>query len=186
MTRPEGDRRMKIINDKRHSSHRVQPRGQTSRGRWSIPVGVLSAMVIAVLLAGCGSEQSAKNPGNAAKGDAKSNTPNGGKASAGEMTEDQAREKLKTALDCWVFGDDDAKLKQDHPEITFLDTDWAYGRGSKLLKYDLGTGRKYQTGYEFAVGLSFQSKAGTEIKETRPFWVTKNAKGEWTIMKTPR
>jgi hypothetical protein len=158
---------MTIINDSKCCNQRRQPCG--------ILIVSFPAMVIAVLLAGCGPE----------KGDTKG-SPTKESSATGAAIEDQARAKLKTALDCWLFGDDEAKLKQDHPEIQFIDTDWLYGRGSKLLKYDIGTGRKFGRGYEFAVGLSFQSKAGTEIKETRPYSVTKNDKGEWTIMKTPR
>lgn len=175
---------MKIMNDECPHNQCRQTRTSPRGTRWFIWAEAVLVVVITFILTGCGSEPSAKSPGNANKGDAKSNVPNG-KAQVGGMTEDQAREKLKVALDSWVFGDDDTKLKRDHPEIKFLDTDFI--QGHKLLKYDLGAGRTFEmAGFEFAVALSFASTAGTEIKETRPFWISKDEAGKWVIMKTPR
>jgi hypothetical protein len=133
-------------------------------------LAVLPPMAIFVLLVGCSSEKTSPK-GNASKGAGVSGT----------TEEDLAREKLKMALDSWVFGDDGATFEKDHPEVKFLDS-----KLDKLMKYELGAGRKFQGGHEFAVVLIFEGKTGREIKESRSYWVTRNPKGECTIMKTPR
>ena len=90
--------------------------------------------------------------------------------------EAEAKEKLKTVLDSWVFGDSREKLKADHPSINFIDLAYTFDR-PVLQKYDIASGRKdlkypdAGTAFEFPVVLTLQSRAGTEIKKQHNFLV---------------
>ncbi len=90
--------------------------------------------------------------------------------------ESEAKEKLKTVLDSWVFGDSREKLKADHPGINFIDLAYTFDR-PVLQKYDIASGRKDPkhpdagTAFEFPVVLTLQSRAGIEIKKQHIFSV---------------
>ena len=121
----------------------------------------------AVLLAGC------NKGGDTGKADVPtaSNPAAPAPAAAKPSGEAEAKEKLKLALDSWVFGDTLEKFHKDHPDIRVgvrlhsLD---------KLTRYDIGTGRERSpTSYEFTVTHVFESRAGTDIKRSGTVTVAK-------------
>ena len=91
--------------------------------------------------------------------------------------EDEAKAKLKIALDSLVFGDSFEKFKKDHPNINFFELDRLY----VLLRYEITAARKTKDNcYEFAVILVFKSEAGTEIRKNKRYEVAKYT-GGWNI-----
>lgn len=95
-----------------------------------------------------------------------------------KLTESVARNKLKEALDSWVFGDDPELFRIKHPDVNFSDMDW--GVRTVLLRYEITSARKCKTyskpgedRFEFSVVLSFQSRAGTELKQSKKYEVSR-------------
>ena len=105
--------------------------------------------------------------------------------------EEQAREKLKLGLDAWVFGDAFLKFKNDHPDISFVDTDW--GGGEVLLSYEIGQARThnfkrkdgpdvYTT--DFVVTIVQYTNSGSEVKKSKKFSVSspRGESDQWSIL----
>ncbi len=98
--------------------------------------------------------------------------------------QDKALQKLKAGLDSWVFGDSPDRFKKSHPDILFPDADWL--TRTVLLRYEIGPVRTVKNGrVEVAVTLVFQSRAGTEIKQSKTYTVSPpNEKSDdtvWTV-----
>jgi DNA-directed RNA polymerase subunit RPC12/RpoP len=94
-----------------------------------------------------------------------------------------AKEKLKTYLDAWVFGDFGGalggfgdKFKKEHPDIDF---DYDQERENVLLRYEIGASRDDKV----HVTLVYQSGAGTEIKNSETYRVSAPTAGheKWFI-----
>ena len=80
-----------------------------------------------------------------------------------KISEEEARKQLKAALDSWVFGDSHERFNKNNPQISvFTLPGYNY---EKLLRYEIGATRATSTGFEFALILIYESKAGTEIKK---------------------
>lgn len=146
---------------------------RTQSGNGAVGLTVTFLLLVVTALSGCSSEQAAKSDPKPKGSDAKAPT--------GEVTEAQAKDKLKIALDSWVFGDSREKFEKDHPDIYFQPskTRDLY----KPLRYEVQAARKSgKAAYEFSVLLEFQSKAGTEIKETVKYEVDAHGTGgKWDI-----
>ena len=121
---------------------------------------ILATMVTMALLAGC---DTAKSPKGATGNQAAASTPN---------KEDVAKEKLKTALDAWVFGDSVEKFAKDHPEYSGPPPIHDWMSKKVLMRYEIGACRFENSCYKFVVTHVFQSEGGTEIKESVIYWVT--------------
>lgn len=100
----------------------------------------------------------------------------------GTITEADSRGKLKTTLDSWVFGDSLAKFESNHPDIHFGDLDRV--QSLVLMRYEIGASRPFGVGcFDFAVTMSFQSEAGTEIRRSAKYTVMPPGDdGKWTIL----
>jgi hypothetical protein len=80
-----------------------------------------------------------------------------------------AKEKLKTMLDGWLFGDKPSKFQEEHDDIDLSVIEMGM---YVLLKYEIGAERFSHPYYEFAVTLVFKSEGGTEIRDQKRFRVT--------------
>jgi hypothetical protein len=88
------------------------------------------------------------------------------------LSEEEARNKLKEALDKWVFGD----YTSVTPSMIFLDSD--HMGTHVLMKYEIVNTRRGSEAdtCEVVVILTFQSRAGTEIKKRKVYKVMKSNK----------
>lgn len=151
----------------------------------SLPARVQASafgLLVMVLLLGC----EAGTPKNADETESPDEVVAG---PASTSPESEAREKLKTMLDAWVFGDDWQKIQNDHADIDFTDFEIV---SKKLMRYEIGPVRSVPTSdstmkhCELAVTLIFESKGGTEIKNARKYkayWFSRDNK--WHISATP-
>jgi predicted Zn finger-like uncharacterized protein len=158
-------------------------------------VGVLVLILIGIAILAFGRRDTKNHPGDDPRPAAQANGPsgNGGtqvpekaakqggggtNASSSRPTEEEARSKLKLALNSWVFGDSPEKFRTDHPTIRLgvrlhgLD---------KLARYDIGAARQTALGYEFAVTHVFENKAGQEIRRSGKVAVARFEGDQWFI-----
>ena len=90
------------------------------------------------------------------------------------------KEVLTEALDDWVFGNTDLVTRSG---VSFLDDDKVVLR-PMLMKFDISSARQLDSDHtEFAVILTFQSKAHTELKQSKTYLVYQH-KSKWKILQT--
>lgn len=98
-----------------------------------------------------------------------------------------AKEKLKTALDSWSFGDDPSKFRDDHPDVSFLNTGYNI-IPPVLMKYEINEGRRRDDptgsgvlGYEFPVILTLQNENGTPVVKREVYSVRTRDNRKWAV-----
>lgn len=98
-----------------------------------------------------------------------------------------AKEKLKTALDSWSFGDDPSKFRDDHPDVTLLNTGYDITI-PVLMKYEINEGRRREDpsgagvlGFEFPVVLTLEGRDGTPVVKREVYLVRTRDNKKWTV-----
>lgn len=124
-------------------------------------------------------QQNHKN--KAANGSKKTGNQGEQKNAVAKMTEDQAREKLKLALDSWTFGDSREKFGKAHPEVDFVH----FYYDLALNNYTITRSRAIENGYQFVVTHSFKKANGTSYDATGDYKITLNDKGVYVIVGLP-
>jgi hypothetical protein len=138
---------------------------------------LLLILLLVVVLSASGSRS--RSQGKGSTSDASVTKPPS-KAGLAAVTEADAKSKLKTALDSWVFGDPLTRFESQHPGIHFGDLDRV--QNLVLMRYEIGPSRPFGIGcYEFSVTLVFQSQAGTEIRRSAKYSVMPDESGKWLI-----
>jgi hypothetical protein len=101
-----------------------------------------------------------------------------GEVASHQVTEREACEILRLALDSWVWQEGSKDFDEAHPDVTQGETIAA--RNGILLRYKISPVSYDGKSHRFDVTLVYQSRVGTEIKKRERFWVEMNA-SRWTI-----
>lgn len=118
------------------------------------------------------------NPGSS---DNSSEVQEDSNSSGNQSEAKEARRILRMALDSWVFGDKRQDFLDKHPEMSSI-TLYRWISGAVLLRYEIKSQRRAGSHHDFAVTLVFQSRARTELFESKMFIVVKNDDGKWQIL----
>jgi len=127
-------------------------------------------------------QQNQNNKGKTANGSKKSGNQGEQKNAVAKLTEDQAREKLKLALDSWTFGDSREKFGKAHPDVDFIH----FYYDLALNNYTITRSRAIENGYQFVVTHSFKKTNGTSYDATGDYKISLNEKGVYVIVGLPQ
>lgn len=127
-------------------------------------------------------QQNHNNKSKTANGSKKTGNQGEQKNVVTKLTEDQAREKLKLALDSWTFGDSREKFGKAHPDVDFIH----FYYDLALNNYSITRSRAIENGYQFVVTHSFKKTNGISYDATGDYKISLNEKGVYVIVGLPQ
>jgi hypothetical protein len=126
-------------------------------------------------------------PSGCGKPEGPSSPSTHGSTNPSRLDQATSKEKLKIALDSWIFGDEPAGFREKHPDVTFLNTGYDL-TPPVLQKYEIGEGRRREDttgggvqGYEFPVVLTLEGQGGSSVTKREVYSVRTQDNREWTV-----